>query len=201
LQNPVGFVQVFAVSQAKALFRRYPGRLRMGLNGVYLPVCMNRIFRYQSKEKTMVKKNLQGMLVMVLVFGMTVVGCSTLGLGKPKSFQKGSGGDTTILLRQGLDYDQAFREVDFAIRKHNFEVETLTPEVGYLRTQWSYAWNGTGKTFEAYRVRIICNFNPGRTQLIFKAEAQYLEGENWVQGFDTSAIEALRVDLTNAVGN
>jgi len=145
------------------------------------------------------KKNLLGMLVMVLVFGMTVVGC--FSLGKPKSFQKGSGGDTTILLRQGLDYNQAFREIDFAIRKHGFDVETLTPEVGYLRTRWSYTWNDTGKTLEAYRVRIICNFNPNRTQLILKAEAEYLERGNWIQGFDTRAIETLRTDLTNAVGN
>jgi hypothetical protein len=145
------------------------------------------------------KKIWMGMLVMVLVFGMMVVGCASTRV--PKSFQRGSGGDTTILLRQGLDYNQAFREIDFAIRKHGFDVETITPEVGYLRTRWSYTWNDSGKTLEAYRVRIICNFNPSRTQLIIKAEAEYLDDGNWVQGFDTRAIETLRTDLTNVVGN
>jgi len=66
---------------------------------------------------------------------------------------------------------------------------------------WNYTWNDSGRTLEAYRVRIICNFNPNRTQLILKAEAEYLEGGNWIQGFDTRAIETLRTDLTNVVGN
>ena len=147
------------------------------------------------------KKIWLGMLVVVLVFGMTAVGCASLFSRTPKSFQRGSGGESTILLRNGLDYNQAFREVDFAIRRHGFEVETITPEVGYLRTQWSYTWNDTGKTLEAYRVRIICNFNPSRTQLIVKAEAEYLERGQWIQGFDTRAVSTLRTDLTNAVGN
>jgi len=142
------------------------------------------------------KKIWLGILGMVLVFGMTFVGCASSG---PKNFVRGSGGDTTILLRQGLDYNQAFREVDFAIRRHGFDMETITPEVGYLRTRWN-RWDST-TSIDSYRVRIICNFNPSRTQLIVKAEAEYLINGQWVQGYDTRAIETLRTDLTNAVGN
>jgi len=40
-----------------------------------------------------------------------------------------------------------------------------------------------------------------RTQLIIKAEAEYLDDDKWVQGFDTRAIETLRNDLNNVVGN
>jgi hypothetical protein len=61
-----------------------------------------------------------GVPVIVLVLGVTVFGCSSI----PKSFQRGSGGETTILIHQ----------------------------------------------------RIICNFNSGRTQLIIKAETEYLTG-------------------------
>jgi hypothetical protein len=144
------------------------------------------------------KKFLVGMLAMVLVFGMAVVGCAST----PKSFQQGSGGDTTILLRQGLDFDQAFREVAFLLNRHGFETETIQPEVGYIRTRWNFTWNDTGKTMETYRVRILCNFNPTRTQLIVKAEAEYSRGgENWISGFDTRAIATLRTDLNNVVGN
>jgi hypothetical protein len=146
------------------------------------------------------KKNtsfLSGMLVLALAFGMTVLGCSST----PRSFQKGSGGETTILLRQGLEFDQAFREVAFLLNRHGFETETIQPEVGYIRTRWNFTWNDTGNTLEAYRVRIICNFNPSRTQLIIKVEAEYLERGNWIQGFDTRAIETLRTDLNNVVGN
>jgi hypothetical protein len=138
-----------------------------------------------------------GILGMVLVFGMIVVGCSSI----PKSFQRGSGGETTILLRQGLDFDQAFREVAFLLNRHGFETETIQPEVGYIRTRWNFTWNDSGKTLEAYRVRILCNFNPTRTQLIVKAEAEYLNRGDWVSGFDTRAIETLRTDLNNVIGN
>jgi hypothetical protein len=143
------------------------------------------------------KKFLAGMLGMVLAFGMTVVGCSST----PKSFQKGSGGETTILLREGLVFDQAFREVAFLLNRHGFESETIQPEVGYIRTRWNLTWNDQGTTLEAYRVRILCNFNPTRTQLIIKAEAEHLERGNWVSGFDTRAIETLRTDLNNVIGN
>jgi hypothetical protein len=77
----------------------------------------------------------------------------------------------------------------------------IQPEVGYIRTRWNFTWNDKGTTLEAYRVRIVCNFNPSRTQLIIKAEAEYLDDDKWVQGFDTRAIETLRNDLNNVVGN
>lgn len=143
------------------------------------------------------KKNWLGMLAVVLAFGMMVLGCSST----PNSFQKGSGGDTTILLRQGLEFDLAFREVAFLLNRHGFEAETIQPEVGYIRTRWNYSWNDKGTYLEAYRVRIICNFNPNRTQLIVKAEAEYLDGKDWISGFDTRAIETLRTDLNSVVGN
>jgi hypothetical protein len=150
----------------------------------------------QSKEKTMANKRIwMGMLVMTLVFGFVVSGCAN----GPKGFVKGSGGDTTILLRQGLDFDLAFREVAFTLNRHGFETEVIQPEVGYIRTRWN-RWDST-TSIDAYRVRIVCNFNPARTQLIVKAEAEYLIRGLWVSGYDSRAIETLRTDLNNIVGN
>jgi hypothetical protein len=139
-----------------------------------------------------------GMLVIALVFGMTVVGCVSSGR-TPKNFVRGSSGDTTILLRQGLDFDLAFREVAFALNRHGFETEAIQPEVGYIRTRWN-RWDST-TSIDAYRVRIVCNFNPSRTQLIVKAEAEWLIRDEWVQGYDSRAIETLRNDLNNIIGN
>jgi hypothetical protein len=145
------------------------------------------------------KSNWVGMLVIVLAFGMTAAGCSSSPRA-PSSFIKGSSsGDTTILLRQGLDFDRAFREVAFTLNRHGFETEMIQPEVGYIRTRWSN-WDSKA-TIEYYRVRIICNFNPSRTQLIVKAEAEFYDDGNWVSGSDTRAIETLRNDLNNVVGN
>jgi hypothetical protein len=152
-----------------------------------------------QEEKKMANKRLWlGILVIALVFGMTVVGCAS---APPTSFQKGSGGETTILLRQGIDFDRAFREITFILNRNGFEAEMIQPEVGYLRTRWNYTWNDKGSTFEAYKVRIICYFNSSRTQLIVNAEAEYLDDDEWVRGFDTRAIETLRTDLNNTIGN
>ena len=141
------------------------------------------------------KRNWMGMLVLGLVFGLTVVGCAS----GPKNFVRGSGGDTTILLRQGLDFDLAFREVAFILNRHGFETEVIQPEVGYIRTRWN-RWDST-TSLDAYRVRIVINFNPARTQVIVKAEAEYLIKGQWVQGYDSRAIETLRTDLNNVIGN
>lgn len=141
-----------------------------------------------------------GLIVIVLLIVVMVVGCASLfGGGKPKTFIKGPAGETTILLRQGLDYDQAFREVAFILNRHRFETEMIQPEVGYIRTRWNQ-WEST-TSLDAYRVRVMCNFNPNRTQLIVKIEAEYFERGYWVQGNDTRALETLRNDLNMSVGN
>jgi hypothetical protein len=140
---------------------------------------------------------LMGMLGMVLAFIMTFFGCAS----SPRSFQKGTAGDTTVLLRDGLDFDRAFREVAFILNRHGFNSDTLQPEVGYIRTTWNYQWNDTGNTIETYRVRVICNFNPSRTQLILKVEAETSNGKGWISGFDTRAVETLRTDITQSIGN
>ena len=135
------------------------------------------------------------MLGVVLALGMAIIGCSS----SPKNFVQGSGGDTTILLRDGLEFDRAFREVAFILNRHGFETEMIQPEVGYIRTRWA-RWDST-TSLDAYRVRMVCNFNPARTQLIVKAEAEFRIDGEWIAGYDTRAIETLRNDLNMSVGN
>ena len=166
------------------------------------------IFSYEkNKEKTMInnKKNLLGLLIMVLVISMMLVGCeSLLPTSKtPQGFSKGSGGETTILLRQGLVFEQAFREAIFILTRHGFEPEMMNAEAGYIRTRWSTTWFDMGKGKEdRYRVRILVTFNPSRTQLIISAPAEYSTGgTNWIVGYDTRAIETLRTDFTQSIGN
>ena len=119
----------------------------------------------------------------------------------PRTFVRGSAGETTILLRQGLDFDVALREVTFILSRNNFEPEVIQSEVGYIRTRWNHTWNARQRTTEEYRVRIIAYFNPSRTQLILDAEAEFRRGGRWIRGFDTRAVETLRRDLNNVVGN
>ena len=155
------------------------------------------------KEKRMVRKKFKtGMLIIMLVVGgVMTTGCASLFSSTPKSFSRGSAGDTSILLRQGLDANQAFREAIFILNRHGFEPEMLTPEAGYLRTRWNNRWNDKGTELEYYRVRVVLSFNPSRTQLIVSAPSEYYKGGRWITGYDTRAIETLRTDLTQIIGN
>jgi len=153
------------------------------------------------------KKALMGVLLIVL--GITLIGCASLfggggGHGRaPASFVRGAGGETTILLRPDLDFDQAFREVVFILNRHDFNPEMMQPEAGFIRTGWNNHWvSMPGRDGLArYRVRVIAQFNPARTQLIINPEGEWLENGVWIRGFDTRAVETLRNDLTVVLGN
>ncbi|MCL2721980.1 MAG: hypothetical protein FWD47_11660 [Treponema sp.] len=148
------------------------------------------------------KGNWLGILAIVLVFGITVMGCGTLfGAKPPTTFQRGSGGDTTILLRPGLDFNLAFREVAFILNRHGFDNEVIQPEVGFIRTRWRNIVIGRDANAELYRVRAVLNFNPARTQLIVKVEGEWYEDGRWIQGWDTRQTEDLRNDLNMVIGN
>jgi hypothetical protein len=140
-----------------------------------------------------------GMLVMVLAFGMTVAGCASTST--PGSFVRGPASPVTIMLRPGLEFGQAFREVSFILLNKNFQTETLQPEAGFIRTNWRFWVTPRGQTVETYRVRVSVTFNPNRTQVILNVEGQVLERDTWVPGWDRSVTEDLRSELTMAVGN
>ncbi|MDR2543754.1 MAG: hypothetical protein LBC80_09960 [Treponema sp.] len=169
--------------------------------------------------------SLVGILTFMLVFGMMVNGCVTGGVntggGAPATCVRGACGETTILLRTGLDIDQAFREVIFVLNRHGFNPEMMQQEAGFIRTGWNHQWvtapapaiqtNMFGRPVqqqqpqqpitERYRVRVIAQFNPARTQLILNPEGEWLENGVWIRGFDTRAVETLRNDITMVIGN
>ena len=142
----------------------------------------------------MKKKKWFGILVLVLV---PLMGCSSL----PSTFIRASADDTTILLRRGLDPTQAFREAIFILTRHGFEPEIMNTEAGYIRTRWNYSWNDRNRVVNNYRVRVVVTFNPDRTQLILSTPAEFSHKHRWINGFDTRAIETLRTDLTQSIGN
>ena len=148
------------------------------------------------------KKNWLGMLGIVLVFGMTVIGCASSGRAKaPASFVRGAASPVTIMLRPNLDFDQAFREVSFILLNKKFNTETLQPAAGFIRTNWRFWTTANGQTWERYRVRVSITFNPTRTQAILNVEGQLLQGDYWVEGWDRAVTEDLRSELMMSIGN
>ena len=141
--------------------------------------------------------------ILVIVFGMTVIGCASLFAGSaPRSFVRGQPSNTTIQLRPGLDFDQAFREVSFILLQNDFLTETLQPAAGFIRTNWMNRVVTRGGTVEErYRVRVTVTFNPSRTQVTLNVEGQWLERGYWISGNDTAVMNDLRQELTMAVGN
>jgi len=152
------------------------------------------------------KKRLPHVLaaVSMVVFVVLGLACVTTGANRPPaSFQRGSGGETAILIRPDLDFDVAFRELVFTLSRHGFQPEMMQQDAGFIRTQWNNEWHTvTGRGgVQRYRVRVVANFNPSRTQVIINPEGEWLQGDTWVRGWDTRAVETLRNDLTMILGN
>jgi len=136
-------------------------------------------------------------IIILLLLSVVTLGCATM----PRTFLRGAAGETTIPLRSGLDFDMAFREVAFILNRHGFDLEVVQPEVGFIRTRWNHTWvMNRGAATDRYRVRVRTYFNPSRTQLIINVDAEFLRGSNWIQGFDTRAVETLRNDLNHVIG-
>jgi len=142
-----------------------------------------------------------GILVIMLVFGMMVSGCATTG-GPPTTFVRGQAGTATIMLRSGLEFDQAFREVSFILIQRGFMTETLQPEAGFIRTNWVTTHTVRGQTVDSYTVRVTITFNPSRTQVILNVDGRWRDNNgNWINGNDTAVTSDLRTELMMAVGN
>jgi len=151
------------------------------------------------------KRRLPHVLAAVSLAVFVVLGLASATGGRaPATFQRGAGGETSILLRPDLDFDVAFRELVFTLGRHGFQPEMMQPDAGFIRTQWNYQWVvvvGRGGV-QRYRVRIVANFNPSRTQVIINPESEWYQGNGvWLRGWDIRAVETLRNDITMIMGN
>ena len=145
--------------------------------------------------------SLVGILAIILVFGMFVIGC-TSAPKPPSPFVRGQASSTTIQLRAGLVFDQAFREVSFILLQNKFLTETLQPDAGFIRTNWRVWTTARGEINNRYRVRVSITFNPARTQVTLNVEGQWQDsGGNWIPGNDTAVSEDLRNELMMSIGN
>lgn len=150
----------------------------------------------------MSKKNFfRGMLAIVsaVMLSVSVVSCFS---SKPSSFVKATDGGTwtSIYIRDGLTYDKSFNEV-MDIVSSRFEMDMISKEGGYGRTNWIYTWNDRGKYTEKYRTRVIFKFSSDRTKVNIKTEAEFGGEPKWVRGFDTRLLETIKRDIMGVVGN
>ena len=96
---------------------------------------------------------------------------TSCGAIRPSSFVKATDGGSwsSIMIREELPYDQAFNEVlDVVARR--FEMDMISKDGGYGRTNWCYTWNDRGKYMEKYRTRVIFKFSNDRKKVDIKTE-------------------------------
>ena len=87
------------------------------------------------------------------------------------------------MIREDLTYDQAFNEVIDVVARR-FEMDMISKDGGYGRTNWIYTWNTRGKYMRKYRTRVIFKFSSDRKKVDIKTEAEYGGEPKWKKGFD-----------------
>lgn len=103
------------------------------------------------------------------------------------------------MIREDLTYDKAFNEVLDVVSKR-FEMDMISKDGGYGRTNWIYTWNDRGKYTEKYRTRVVFKFNADRTKVDIKTEAEFGGEPNWIKGFDTRLLSTVKQDISGVVG-
>lgn len=102
-----------------------------------------------------------------------------------------------IEIRQDLDYERAWNAVvDLLTRR--FDLEVLSKENGYIRTNWLYSW--TGAMTEDYKVRVTIKFAPNHSKLEVKSEAHFKTSNGWEIGTDEALLQTLKTDIMGTVG-
>lgn len=137
----------------------------------------------------------------ILLLVLVAIGALFTSCSAPKSFVKAvDGGEwSSIMLRDDLTYDQAFNEVIDVVARR-FEMDMISKDGGYGRTNWSYTWNERGTYMEKYRTRVIFKFSNDRRKVDIKTEAEYGGKSKWVRGFDTRLLSTIKQDISGAVG-
>ena len=145
-------------------------------------------------------KKLVVILATTIIFSVAFSSCSMFSKSKqtPIGFiQTNEVGWSTIQLREDLKFDKAFDEILDVIAKR-FEMDVISKEGAYARSQWSYRWGSMEGT--SYRTRAIFKFSPDRTKVDVKTEAEWSVGNKWLIGYDTRLLETIKQDIMGVAG-
>ena len=140
-------------------------------------------------------------LAIIATFSIVFSSCSIFTKSKksPVGFiQTNEVGWSTIQIRQGLNFDKAFDEVLDVVAKR-FEMDVISKEGAYARSQWSYRW-GVTENSTSYRTRVIFKFSPDKTKVDVKTEAEWNVGNTWQMGYDTRLLETIKQDIMGVAG-
>lgn len=106
-------------------------------------------------------------------------------------------GWSTIQIRGDVTFEKAFEEVLDVVAKR-FEMDVISKEGAYARSQWSYRWGAIEGS--SYRTRVTFKFSPDKTKVDLKTEAEWAVGNRWLVGYDTRLLETIKQDIMGVVG-
>ena len=137
------------------------------------------------------------LIAIIAVFGFF----TSCGSFQPSTFVKATDGGSwsSILIREDMTYDQAFNEVIDVVARR-FEMDMISKDGGYGRTNWNYTWNDRGTYSQKYRTRVIFKFSNDRKKVDIKTEAEFSSSDGvWIRGFDTRLLSTIKQDISGAV--
>ena len=132
----------------------------------------------------------------LIITGLLIIAIT--GCIAPKTFVKTMEPTwASVEVRDDLEYEKAWASVVDTLVKR-FDLEVLSREDGYMRTNWLYTW--TGRLMENYRVRVTAKFNPDHKQLGIKSEAEYGGPGRWIMGYDSRLLATIKSDIMGSIG-
>jgi len=134
-------------------------------------------------------------LILVLLSSLTV-SCALFRKAPNSFIRTNDPGWSTIVLRDELKFDKAFNDVLDVVAKR-FEMDVISKEGAYARSQWSYRWGEVEGS--SYRTRVIFKFSPDRTKVEVKTEAEWLRMGRWQMGYDTRLLETIKQDIMGVI--
>ena len=105
----------------------------------------------------------------------------------------------SIEIRDNLTLEDAWQQVVDILAK-KFELEMISKDGYYVRTSWIYTWWKVGERTENYRVRALVKFSANGKNVDVKTEANYLDDEQWIVGYDDRLLETVKTDIMGVVG-
>jgi len=141
-----------------------------------------------------------------VLMGCILISISLLacGLDPPGSFiQTPEPGWKIIEIRDGLVYDQMW-QITVDTLSSKYDIEVMDKDGGYIRTGYIYTYMlKEGKITDRYRSRITIKFDKGDKGVKIckvRAEANFLTGDGWVQGYDSILLDNVYNDLQGKLG-
>jgi len=148
-----------------------------------------------NKDFKFLPKSLFVFLMFILLF-TSFIGCSSTPESFIRAFEPSW---TSIEIRENMSLESAWSQVVDVLAK-KFELEMISKEGTYVRTSWIYTWWIVGERTENYRVRAIVKFSGDGKNVDIKTEANYLDGDQWIVGFDDRLLETVKTDIMGVVG-